>query len=551
MGSRTKPGDTATSAMTPRGIAVLPFENLAAADQAYFAAGVTEEVTLQIAKISALRVMSRAAVARFRDPLAELPAMSRELGIGAVLTGSVRHANERVRVGVQLVAAPTGETLWTEQFDGDVRNVLDVQSSVALRVARALQASLAPEERARIERVPTGNAEAYELYLKARALGSSVTADNDQAIALLQRAVTLDPQFALGFATLSNRYHFKGLRTTRDFLDLGVTTAQRAIEIDPQLARGHHALANNLAILGRVDEARAAMERATMLDPSLAAAMSDLSILETNAGRLDQAFYWAKRAFLLAPNVANSFYHVGVPLTWLDNAIAERFMQATVKRFPLTGRDGVRPQLVLAVIEWRKGDAAAALERVRTTVQAYPQHAEANAVLMELAMLSGAADAAEQLDRAIAAGLGAGHAMYTPYTPRSMRAFIYRRDGDPRAEPLIEAALAATREAIASGDRSFTPLLENAVLFLMRGDRAAAIDAVEAAERAGWKDAMFLERDPLLAALRSEPRYVEVMRRIARDVSAMKARADFRILDEWAGEPVTATQSSARYPIAP
>ena len=106
----------AAAALAPRGIAVLPFENLGATDQAYFAAGLTEEVTLQIAKISALRVMSRAAVARFKDGAAELPAMTRELGIGAVLTGSVRHADNRVRVGVQLLAAPSGETMWSEQY---------------------------------------------------------------------------------------------------------------------------------------------------------------------------------------------------------------------------------------------------------------------------------------------------------------------------------------------------------------------------------------------------------------------------------------------------
>jgi len=86
--------------------------------------------------MSALRLMSRAAVARFKDPLSELAAMTRELGIGAVLTGSVRHADGRVRVGVQLLAAPGGETLWSE-YDGDIKNVLDVQSTVALRVARA------------------------------------------------------------------------------------------------------------------------------------------------------------------------------------------------------------------------------------------------------------------------------------------------------------------------------------------------------------------------------------------------------------------------------
>ena len=104
----------------------------------------TEEVTLQIAKISALRVMSRNAVARFKDPLAQLAEMTRELKIGAVLAGSVRHAGSQVRVSVQLLAAPSGETMWSEQYDRTLANIFDVQSDIALRVARALQASSRP-----------------------------------------------------------------------------------------------------------------------------------------------------------------------------------------------------------------------------------------------------------------------------------------------------------------------------------------------------------------------------------------------------------------------
>jgi TolB-like protein len=149
----------AVSAPAPRGIAVLPFENLGAADHAYFAAGITEEVTLQLAKISALRVMSRPAAARFKSRDADLATLTRELGVGAVLAGSVRHADNRVRIGVQLLAMPSGEALWSEQYDGDVKDVLDVQATVALRVARALQASLAPEERAR----PVAEEEARKL----------------------------------------------------------------------------------------------------------------------------------------------------------------------------------------------------------------------------------------------------------------------------------------------------------------------------------------------------------------------------------------------------
>lgn len=299
-------------------------------------------------------------------------------------------------------------------------------------------------------------------------------------------------------------------------------------------------LATNLMALGRMDEARTSMQRATMLDSNASAAMTDLSLIETNSGRVDQGLYWAMRAFVHAPNVSTSFYHVGVPLTWLDNDAAERFMQVAIKRFPLSASDGVRPQLVLAVIEWRKGDAVAAIDRLRAAVAAYPQNAEAQETLTEMAVLAETADAVARLDQAIKGGGGAGHATYTPYTPRAMRAFFYTRAGDAaRARPLVDATLAANREAMAAGDRSFTPLMENAALALMLGDHVAALDALDAGARAGWADAMFLARDPLLAGLRGEPRFGAIVQRIERDVTEMRARADLRQLDELAGAAVS------------
>jgi TolB-like protein/TPR repeat protein len=540
------PAET-VAAPAPRGIAVLPFENLGGADQAYFAAGITEEVTLQIAKISALRVMSRAAVARFKNPAAELSAMTRELAIGAVLTGSVRHADNRVRVGVQLLAAPSGETLWSEQYDGDMKNVLDVQSNVALRVARALQASLAPDERARIERMPTENAQAYELYLKARPLNLGVPEQNAEGVELLERAIALDPRFALAFASLARRYYFQGLRTGRDDLVRGVETARTAVTLDPQLSRAHYALAIGLGYIGQLDEARLAMQRAVELDANFWNAIEDFALLETNAGRLDQAMYWAKRAIPLAPNLAHSYYHLALPLILLDDDRAERWLRAAAARFPISDpTGGQRLALLLAVIEFRRGQTPAAIERLRAAVAANPGNAEGELVLTELLLLTGSPGAAERVDRALQQGPDA-RSWVTPYTPRTMAAFLFAGSGETnRAQPLIAAALAANRDALAAGDRSFGPHYENAALFAMRGDRSAALDALERAERAGWKDAMILQRDPLLASLTPEPRFKELVARIESTVKDMRARADLRDVDRLISETLGGAGSSAR-----
>jgi hypothetical protein len=240
-----------------------------------------------------------------------------------------------------------------------------------------------------------------------------------------------------------------------------------------------------------------------------------------------------------APNVANSFYSVGFALLWLDNDICERFLTAAANRFPPTVPGGIRLQITLAVAEWRKGDKSGALDRLRGTAAAFPKNSEPQGVFTDMAVLVDAPEAAERLDREIRDGRGAGHSMYSPYTPRTWRAFLFLRAGDrARAQPLIDAALAATREAAGSGDVSFNPPMEEAVLFLMQNKRREALDALEAGVRAGWKDAMFLRRDPLLASLREDPRFNAVVLQVERDVAAMRARADFSNLDQWAGVPV-------------
>lgn len=528
-----------TAVPQARGVAVLPFENLGAADQAHFAAGVTEEVTLQLARVSSLRVIGRAATSRYPAAAAQLPEMARELAVGAVLTGSVQQSGPQVRVTVQLLATPDGETLWREQYDRTVANIFEAQSDIAIRVAHALQVWLAPEERARLQRPPTENAAAYELYTQQRRFSLAAQEQNEQGIEVLRKAIALDPRFALAHAVLSARLRFRGSSVTgRVDHERALEAARKAVELDPFLSRAHQEVASALNRLGRVDEARLSLLRAIEVDPSAASPMVSLSQFESIAGRLDEGAYWAMRMWPLVPNTPNSYYHVAIPLLFLDLPLAERWLAAAAARFnPDDPGAGYRIPLMQSIAAMMRDDWDKAVELARETVRAAPQVIGNHHFLAEMATYAGAADAATLVERHLEqapAGRGAMHGV----TPRTLRAWLYIRAGQPdRARPLLETVLDVNHREQEAGDRR--SWYETAAAHVLLGHREAALTAWEHVIDQGFPDAK-ADQSPLLAAIRDEPRFVAAMERVRRNVATMRARVDLSPIEEWIarGAPV-------------
>jgi adenylate cyclase len=252
-----KPPQESSAAPKPavvseRSIAVLPFANLSP-DPAntYFAEGVHEDVITSLAKIHDLRVISRMAVMEYRTGERDLRSIGRDLGVANILEGSVRRWGDTVRVTAQLVDAQSGESLWADSYDGDVRDALHVQAQFAKNIASALQANLTSEERELIDRPPTMDADAYDLYLKARAtyetLGKYGRLDQYSGVlALLQQAVAKDPRFCLAYVEMvmvhATLYSISALDPTPERLAMAIAAAKAATDISPDLPETKMAL---------------------------------------------------------------------------------------------------------------------------------------------------------------------------------------------------------------------------------------------------------------------------------------------------------------------
>jgi TolB-like protein len=197
------PGTTTSTGkateLLPNSVAVLPFENLSdKPEDAYFAAGIHDEIINRLARIRDLSVIARTSVAQYAGAGRSIPEIAAELRVQAILEGSVRYADNRVRVTVQLVDGTSGKQIWSEAYSHDLKDVFDIQTDIATSIASSLEVELMPAERARIEKPPTDSPAAYALFLEAMDLSNR--AKVRESIAVLDRAITIDPEFALAYA---------------------------------------------------------------------------------------------------------------------------------------------------------------------------------------------------------------------------------------------------------------------------------------------------------------------------------------------------------------
>ena len=230
-----------------KSIAVLPFENLSdEKENAYFADGVQDDVLTNLSKISDLRVISRTSVMQYRGRPTNLREIGKALGVSNILEGSVRRSGNRVRVNVQLIDANTDEHVWANDYDRDVTDVFAIQSDLAHEIANALQAKLSPAEKSQMTRKPTENGEAYLAFVQAHDLSCAFedSAKLKQSEQLYQRAIDLDPNFALALARYSQLESWM-LRTheaTSEHREKARSLAERALQLQPDLPEAHLAL---------------------------------------------------------------------------------------------------------------------------------------------------------------------------------------------------------------------------------------------------------------------------------------------------------------------
>ena len=230
-----------------RSLAVLPLENLSGdPEQEYFADGMTEALITELGKISALRVISRQSVMRYKDTDKPVPEIARELNVDAVVEGSVLRDGERVRIAAQLVQAAPERHLWAESYERDLSDILVLQGEVARAITREIKVAVTPAEETRLAGAHPVNPEAYQAYLKGRYNMEKWSVDaRKTATRYFQQAIEIDPDCALAYAGLAEAYNLQaGAAIPREeAIPRARAAAKRALEIDDTLGEAHASLA--------------------------------------------------------------------------------------------------------------------------------------------------------------------------------------------------------------------------------------------------------------------------------------------------------------------
>jgi TolB-like protein/DNA-binding winged helix-turn-helix (wHTH) protein/Flp pilus assembly protein TadD len=337
-----------TSARSPviRSLAVLPIESLSnEPSQDYFADGITEQLISDLGQISALRVISRTSAMTYKNAHKPLPQIARELKVDAVIEGTVFHSGDQVRITAQLIDASSDKNLWSQSYEGAVKDTLALQSRVAQAIADQIRVNLNEQEQAALKNAKVVNPQAYESYLKGRFFWNKRTADGLKvALAYFNQAIDEDPKYAPAYSGLSDTYALLGdwqyaVMTPKEALpkakaaannaialdnslgeahnslafcldgfdwdfNAGEKEFQQALKLNPGYATAHHWYAQHLALVNRYDEAIAEMKKAESLDPLSLIIQSDLAELLVLAHAYDESIAQSQKAIEMDPNFA-------------------------------------------------------------------------------------------------------------------------------------------------------------------------------------------------------------------------------------------------------
>lgn len=459
----------ATGALQKPSIAVLPFANISKdPDNEYFCDGLAEELLNALSKLDELKVAARSSAFSFKGKNANASEIGRTLGVNTILEGGVRTVGDRVRITAQLVNIADGYHLWSERYDREMQDIFDVQDEITLAIVDALKVKLLSPKKAVVLKRHTRNPEAHEFYLRGLFYFNRFTADDFQkASESFRSAIDIDPRYASAYAGLADAYtelSFFGFSPS-ETMPKAREAASKALDLDDSLGEAH----NSLAIIKMYFDwdytgAEQEFKRAIALNPGSALIHMWYGWYMGLMGRFDESFKEMQRAQELDPLSAANNSGIGIVFHWSRQP--ERAIEQFRKVLELNPNYPIARSFLAEAYE-QKGDFVSAIATIEKMQQA-------------------------ATDPVTLATVG----------------YVYAKSGDRHK------ALEILNEFVKRSNQESVPAINFAQIYAGLGDKEQALAWLDKAcnERAVWIP--FLKVDLKFDALRSDPRFQELLKKV-------------------------------------
>jgi len=516
-----------TASTSRKSIAVLPFTNLSAnKDDEYFSDGITEDILTQVSKIGDLRVISRTSIMQYKGTKKSIQEIANELNVETILEGSVRRAGNHVRIVAQLIDARNDEHLWSETYDKEYAQIFAIQSDVAQKIAAALKAKLSPAEKERIEKKPTNNLTAYEYYLKGRDYYYRYQKQaNENAIDLFEKALELDPNYALAYAGLGDAYaqRYGRFSFAASWLDSALAMSNKAIALDPNSAEAYKALGTVYAYKGWLNKALEVFLQAVERNPNYLPAVSNIGIFYLNTGTFDEALRWSKKVVILDPTDAYNYFIVGNIYRHLDKpAEAEQWLVKAVELQPDFGDTYHN----LALLYLGQGKNQQAMAQIQKLLAPDPNDIRNLDWAGEIAEQAGNFTEAKlyfqrsmtnntsfETDPFTSSGIGLGH-------------ILWQEGKQKEARKLLNLTFAPRQKQIEEGNNDAFFLYYCAAIHAIQNNKKEAYTWLQKAIEAGWRNYRTTLRDAWFENLRNDGQFKQMMAQMKAKVDEMRKRVE-------------------------
>ena len=481
----------------------------------------TEDIIVQLSKITGLRVISYRQSIHYRNSRKSLAQIGQELDVTHILTGTVRREENTVRITSQLFRRETGEQLWAENYDRQLNEVFKIQSEVARQIAQALQITLTSKEKTLIGKVYTRDLSAYDYYLKGRNFYHRLRAvDNQTAIILFKRALKIDQDFALGYTGLADAFVQKTLRFGEEtfWLDSAVVQCEQALSIDKNLAEAHKALGLIYYSRSWFDKALEQNLRAIEENPNYYIAMHNVGWIYLNLGDFSKARLWLEKAREGDPVFGSTQLGLGfLDLIMVNYEAARHWLNYSYDIHPYLKPN---PKVALILIDIINQNLGKAQIDADNLVSAIPDDPDACIAAGDVALISGNPTVAvNYYQKALMLSPNAWHP-FTGVNATTSLGFIFRKtDHFREADEMINYSLELDKKTLEQGSQWWGVTYDLAAIQAIKGNTKACFSWLEKTLDNGFLFYSWLEIDPVFESVREEPKFLQFIKEVRSRIS--------------------------------